>query len=127
MKATRLLTVGIAIFCLFIAQAAWAATDDAPHTAVYDVPDLNDGLSKKLVKGLGKLDGVVSAKPDATADTISVTFVPQKTDTETIQAALTAVAPQAALNKVGPADPSKAKGKSPCSGCPKKSGCSKKK
>jgi len=133
MKSARLVTIAVGIAFL-LAQGAWAADkaapavqdpQDLPHTAIYKVPELTTALSKQLVKSLGDVQGILSAKPDTKASTLAVTFAPAKTDTDAIQAALRPVAPETTLDKVGPADPKQAK--SGCGGCPKSSSCGKKK
>ena len=133
MKSVRLVTIAIGIAFL-LAQGAWAADkaasavkdpQDLPRTAVYKVPELTTELSKQLVKSLGDVEGILSAKPDTKASTLAVTFAPAKTGTDAIQAALRPLAPETTLGKVGPADPKQAK--SGCGGCPKSKSCGKKK
>ena len=133
MRSIRFVIVSVTI-CFLVAQGALAAAnaqpakqdhENLPHTAIYKIPDLTKELSKALVKSLGKMDGIISAKPDLKAGTFSVTFSPQEIDGKKLEAAIIEIEPKASLDSIGPAD-----SKSPssaCSKCPKHKDCAKKK
>jgi len=134
MKSARNAIVAVLALALFVLPVA--AEDNAtaplakaghgtPQTALFKVPDLTADLSKELVKGLAKLEGIVSAKPDLDKASFAVTFDPAKTDAKQLQVSLREIASQMSLTKVGPADPKHAK--SDCGKCPHEAKCSKKK
>jgi hypothetical protein len=133
MKSARLVILAIALFLLAAtgvqaeekAAKAEKSPEELAQTAVFKVPDLDQGLSKQLVKSLTGVEGILAAKPDTETGTFAVTFATAKTDTDRIETALGEVAPQASLEKVGPADATAAK--KDCSKCPKSAGCAKKK
>jgi copper chaperone CopZ len=97
------------------------------ETAIYSVPDLAKGtLVKDLSKAVATKPGIVSAQADPEKSQFMVTFEPGKTNPQEILKAVSAVAPNAKFEKVGPADP-KAAAKKDCGKCPSKSTCGAKK
>jgi hypothetical protein len=126
MKQVKLFIIGFALIALLAPLAQAAAEEkpqDKPHTAQFTVPELNDTVTKDLVKGLAKLEGIISAKSSDEA-VFAVTFDPTKTDAKKIEAILAEIAPDSKLEKVALADDPHAG--SDCSKCPLKKKCGKK-
>ena len=127
MKVARLAILGFALIALLAPLSAVAGEEkasDAPHMAIYKVPELNEELAKGFIKELAKLEGIISAKPVIDEGTFAVTFEPAKTDPQKIETALAELAPEAKLDKVGPA--AKA-AHGDCGKCPKHKTCGKSK
>jgi hypothetical protein len=126
MKQAKLFIIGFALIALLAPLAQAAAEEkpqDKPHTAFFAIPELSETVTKELVKGLAKLEGIISAK---TTDegAFAVTFHPAKTDPKKIEAALSEIAPDSKLDKVALADDPHAG--SDCNKCPLKKKCGKK-
>jgi hypothetical protein len=101
--------------------ASTKAPADTMQTAVFRVPGLTEELARGIVKALAEEPGILAAKPSVKDTTLSVTFDAKKTNAENLHKAVTAVAADATLQKVGAAPPPMAHG--PCGGCPSRKGC----
>jgi copper chaperone CopZ len=127
MKCAKLAILGFALITLLAPLSAAAAEEqaqDAAQMAIYKVPELTEDLSKGFIKELAKLEGIVSAKPAIDEGTFAVTFETAKTDPQKIEAVLAELAPEAKLDKVGPAEKAHS---GDCSKCPKHKTCGKNK
>ena len=130
MKSAKLTVLVLAVIALLapLSHAAEKAAaqdnpQDKPHMAVYKVPGLDEELTKDFIKGLAKLDGIISAKPALDEGIFTVTYEPAKTAPEKIEAVLVELAPDTKLDKVGPADAAAAE--HDCGKCPHRKTCGK--
>jgi hypothetical protein len=125
MKIARLAILCFALIALLAPVSQVLAEEehkDAAQMAIYKVPELTEDLAKGFIKELAKLEGIVSAKPAIDEGTFAVTFETAKTDPQKIEAILVQLAPEAKLDKVGPAE-KVAHGD--CDKCPKAKTCGK--
>ena len=103
-------------------QPAKPAAPSAQEMAIFSVPKLMDGtLLRDLAKALSAQAGVLTAQADAEKGTFNVTFDPKKTNPDVILKTVTAVAKDAKLVSVGPADPKA--GAHDCGKCPSAKKC----